>query len=131
MNDTSGAKKQADRRSGVLEWSIAAASGLAVAVLFGFLLFEALTASDAPPTFTTHPAFIREAGGLYYVTVTVNNDGPKAAADVTVTGDLQQQTASATLDYAPANSQSEVTLVFSEPVEQDALRLRVESFREP
>ena len=135
MKPSSKTNDTASRRTEALEWWIAAISGIAVTGLFGYLLFTALTSSNRPTTFDTRVAAIRQSEGLHYVTVSVTNRGSQAAADITVSGSVEregkEERASANLDYAPADSNSEVTLVFSEQVDQEDLDLRVEGYRKP
>ncbi|MBW4656795.1 MAG: hypothetical protein KME20_27670 [Kaiparowitsia implicata GSE-PSE-MK54-09C] len=135
MNRSVKINRKADRRTELLEWAIAVISGVSVAALFGYLLLSAIMSSDKPTFFDTHVATIRQSDGFNYVTVSVTNMGSHAAADITVTGSVErdgkEERASANLDYAPAESRSEVTLVFSGEVVQEALDLRVEGYRDP
>jgi uncharacterized protein (TIGR02588 family) len=128
-------ESKANQRGELLEWAIAGVAALAVLTLFGFLLFEALTTPETPPAFAMQVTDLRQEGGMHYVTIAVHNKGASAAADARVTGSIdvggEAETATAMLDYAPANSKAEVVLIFSTPVDVNALRLRVESFRSP
>lgn len=129
------AKSQQDRSRELPEWIVAGLAGIAVASVFGFLCFQALTTSDTPPTLTAQAVTVREDHGLHHVLVSVRNWGDEAAADAQVSGrvsrDGEEHTATATLDYAPANTGSEVTLVFSLPVEPADVEVHVEGFRAP
>ena len=120
--------KQATER---LEWIIAAFSSLIVLALVGYLAFLALTEKGGAPRLVLAVAETDESRPGY-VLVAVSNEGEATAGDVQVEGTLPEgETAEVTLDYSPANSETPVTLVFSMPVQETEIALRIKGFTDP
>ncbi|WP_052049519.1 hypothetical protein [Leptolyngbya sp. KIOST-1] len=86
-----------------------------------------------PAVFTVEPGAVRTANGLYYLPVTIKNDGDATAAEVTVEGSLgagsTEEIATTTFDFIPAHSDAETVLIFSQ--EPTAATVRVISYQEP
>jgi len=80
-----------------------------------------------------HIARLLEQEKGHSVVVTVRNDGHATAADVQIAGMLAGDplVRHVTLDYAPAQSEREITLTFETPVTVEALDLRVLGFVDP
>ena len=120
--------RQSDER---VEWIVAAFASLLVLALVGYLLFIAVTDTGGPPRLLAEIDEI-DASRPGYVVVTVRNEGESSAADVVLAGTLADgETAEATLDYSPANSQTGATLVFPRSVTADEMEIRVKGFGEP
>ena len=126
--------KQDARNISPLERGVVAVSALLVIGLIGFLLYQAITDQGGKPEFALSVASI-DPQRPGYVDVTVQNQGDGAAADVEVEGTRPtqdgQEVSTARLDYSPAQSELSVTLIFSEPVAEDQLALRVTGYAEP
>jgi uncharacterized protein (TIGR02588 family) len=117
-----------------IEWLLAAMSGLVLAGLCGFLVYEAITARDGV-------AFIvLEAGrgfanpdGSHALPVIARNRGAAAAADIeiegTPVGGGETASGRTRIDYLPAGGHREATLVF--PADPGAVQLRVLGYSAP
>ncbi|MBP8252806.1 MAG: hypothetical protein KAX40_10610 [Herpetosiphon sp.] len=94
-----------------------------------------LWATDAndPPQFSIEKGETRQANNVYYLDLTVKNDGDQTASEVTLEGtivlDGEPETAQTTFDFFPGHSEREATLIFSQDP-QDA-DLRVISYQVP
>lgn len=117
-----------------IEWVLAAISAVVVVLLFGFLAVEALVKPDTAPTISLEAGSSRAVQGKTYVEVAVHNSGRQAAADVEIAGTAngdESLIAHAALDYAPAESEVHVTLVFDGTVAPEDVAVRVAGFRTP
>lgn len=131
------AKKAQSDAPVVVEWIIAGVSALVVIMVVGFLIHDAVTRDGGLPALVTeigatHPV----EGGGYMVEVDVRNLGHATAAAVQVEGtitlpDGTTETSQASLDYAPAQSRRQVTLVFRADPGAGALAVRPIGFTEP
>ncbi len=108
-------------------------SALIVAGLAVFLIYEGAARTGSEPVLSLHIARLLEQEKGHSVVVTVRNDGHATAADVQIAGMLAGDplVRHVTLDYAPAQSEREITLTFETPVTVEALDLRVLGFVDP
>lgn len=119
-----------------LEWVVASISSVIVVALLGFIGFEAVTKTGDTPDISFSIGDGTAMGSSYLVEVEVRNDGHVTVAGVDIEGvaDLgggESETGSVTLDYLPAESSTEVGLVFSQEVDPERVRLRVLGYRYP
>lgn len=116
-----------------VEWVLGSLSALVVAGLAAFLVYEGVTRTGSDPVLTLHVERLLEEEGGHSVIVKVRNDGHATAADVQIAGIMAGDplTRSVTLDYAPAQSEREITLTFATPVRAEALDLQVLGFVDP
>ncbi|WP_127752312.1 hypothetical protein [Devosia sp. 1566] len=125
----------AARKAGLIEWILAALSALVILGLASFLLVEALTKTGSHPELTLRLDAVRQTSDGFVADVTVLNLGHATAAEVGIEGTVgsgqDAVSGSVTLDYAPAQSQSPVALVFDRPVTPETLALRVLGYRDP
>jgi uncharacterized protein (TIGR02588 family) len=114
-----------------IEWIIACFALVLVLTLIVYLAVMAWTAGDSPPNLLLSAEHLDPARPGY-VEVTVHNDGRGSAADVQIEGTLPDgESSEATLDYSPANSEAQVTLVFTRPVQPEEVTLQVKGFSDP
>ncbi len=121
----------------VWEWIIAAAGFVLVVSAIGFTLYRAATEEKMPPQLSvTHDAPVPNGDG-YLVKFRVTNSGNQTAAAVTIEGELKSEdgtaeTGTATLVYAPANSERSGGLYFTKnPQPPATLKVRVTGYEEP
>ena len=119
------------------EWVIAAAGFLLVVGAIGFTLYRAMTEEKTPPKLTIKYDEPVPNGDGWLVKFRVTNSGNETAAAVAVEGELRNEdgsteTGTATLAYAPANSERSGGLYFSKkPPSASALKIRVTGYEEP
>lgn len=120
-------------RAHAVEWVLGGLSALVVAGLAAFLIYEGTTRTGSEPILSLHIERLLEHDGGHSVVVTVRNDGHATAEDVQIAGIMAGDplTRSVTLDYAPAQSEREITLTFATPVTLEALDLQVLGFVDP
>lgn len=89
--------------------------------------------SHNPVRFRLDRGAVRNEAGLFYMSITVINEGDATGAQVTVEGKLTasagEEISSTTFDFIPARSRSEGTLIFS--ADPTSAALRVVSFQQP
>ena len=118
------------------EWVAAAASAALVLLMIGFMLYEAAAKPDTPPQVEVRAGPVVRAGEGWRVEFVASNRGFRAAAGVKVEGELKRgeesvETAEATLDYVPGESQRNGGLYFSHDPGQHRLELRAHGYQEP
>jgi uncharacterized protein (TIGR02588 family) len=125
----------AARKAGTIEWLLAAISALLILGLAGYLLLEAITKTGGNPELSLRLDAVRQSPDGFVAELSVLNRGHATAAEVEIEGTLgsgpEAVTGSVTLDYAPAESESPVALVFDRPVTPETLALRVLGYRDP
>lgn len=116
-----------------VEWVLGGLSALVVAGLAVFLTYEGVTRTGGEPVLSLHIARLLDREEGHSVVVTVRNEGHATAADVKIAGMLAGDplVRQVTLDYAPAQSEREITLMFALPVRKEALDLQVLGFVDP
>jgi uncharacterized protein (TIGR02588 family) len=117
-------------RATKLQWVIAAVSSVLVLLLVGSLVLDAITQSGGEPVLRAQVMSVNEDRDGYAV-VEVRNDGRATAASVEIEGVAGPLRARAVLDYSPAHSTQEVTLVFPEVVALGQVEVRILGFAEP
>lgn len=117
----------------IIEWILSGASAMLILALSGFLVYEAMTKTGGEPVLSLHVARILERADGQEVVVTVRNEGHATAADVEIVGRVAGDPLirQVSLDYAPAESEREVTLRFATPFSVDALELFILGFVDP
>lgn len=118
-----------------MEWILAGLAAVAVLALFGYLVYDGLTSGQGGPLIELRRGDITGTDPLY-LDVTVSNTGHGAAADLDIEGQADRPSgepaaAHVTLDYAPAESDKSITLVFPADIDRDSIELHVAGFREP
>lgn len=119
-----------------VEWVIAALSAVLVLALAGFIAFEALTRTGGEPRVALTVERMLAIADGYAAKIQVRNDGHVTISDVVIEGaisldDGETQTASVTLDYLPAGSDTEIGLGFSQEIDPERLALRVVGYTYP
>ena len=119
-----------------IEWIVAAISAVIVLALFGFILFEAVTKTgDTPDIHFEIERGVAMSDG-FALEVTAHNDGHVTVAGVQIEAEAdlgggESEVSSVTVDYLPAESGTEVGLVFSQEVDPERVRLRVLGYTYP
>lgn len=120
----------------LLEWIVGAIGLIIVVGLIIFLIYEALTESEQPPTIVVDAVSVDPAGENYLVRFEVNNTGGQTGADVTIEGTLNSngevvETSYVTVLYVPPDSMREGGLYFTHNPDQYELQIRVLGYRIP
>lgn len=124
---------QANQRT---EWIVGLTSAAIVLALFGFILFEAVTKTGNTPDFHFEIERGVALSDGYALELTAHNDGHVTVAGVQIeaVADLGQgetETSTVTVDYLPAESGTELALVFSQEVDPEQVTLRVMGYSYP
>jgi uncharacterized protein (TIGR02588 family) len=115
------------------EWVSLIISILLLACVVGTVVALWLSSSDKAARFRVDRGTIRSEAGLYYLPITVINEGDTTGAQVTVEGKLKgaesEESTSTTFDFIPARSSAEGILIFiGEPGRAE---VRVTSYQQP
>lgn len=123
--EDSPGKSRNDEQAKTSEWIIAAVSSVVVAAMTGFLLYQAFTNGTPVPALDVVVERVVATPGGYRVEIRAANNGDATASGVTIRGEVradgQTETAEVTLDYVPAQSSQDASLMFR----NDPARYRV------
>lgn len=119
-----------------MEWLVAAIGLILVVGAVGFLIYKAVGEKDAPPNIVVSVDSIIPRGDKFLVNFRVKNSGATTAAALTIEGELKNgeqsiEVSTATLAYAPSNSERKGGLFFSENPQNFDLQIRATGFEEP
>lgn len=118
-------------RTPLAEWIVGGLGLLGVVAMLAVLLLEIAVGERAPPALSISTGQATPSPTGWVLPVTVRNTGDRTAAGVEVEGALGEQTATATLDYVPAQGSAEAGLIFAADPRGQAVRLRVSGYAEP
>lgn len=110
-----------------IEWVVGAIALAIVAALLGVIAYDAVAHDGGAPSLRVSVASVDASR----VVVSVDNDGDRAAADVTVEGIAGGARSEARLDYLAGRSRREATLVFPAPPRPEDVKLRVLGYTVP
>ncbi|WP_038162108.1 hypothetical protein [Verrucomicrobium sp. BvORR106] len=118
------------------EWIVAGIGLVVFASVLGLMVWDAVAGDQSPPRITVQVDSIAPSGDGFLLKFLARNDGGETAAEVVVDGESptpggQTETASATLDFLPAHSERRGGFFFKTKPDQNTVRLRASSFREP
>ena len=115
------------------EWVSLIISIAVLAGVVGVVIALWLSPSNEPARFRIDRKAIRNEADLYYLPITVTNEGDATGAQVTVEGRLgasgDEQTSATTFDFIPAHSSVEGVLIFN--TEPTSAELRIVSYQQP
>ena len=119
-----------------LEWLTAAIGFVLVAGAIGFMIYEAAAKKDSPPNISVRIDSINPTSGGFLVNFSVKNSGAMTASALTVEGELKKdgasvETSSATIDYAPSNSERRGGLIFTKNPTDFDFTIRATGYEEP
>ncbi len=129
MSNTS----ESGQQRSTAEWLSLVISLLILATVVGLIVFLWITPSDEAARFSVQTEQVREVDGVFYLPVTVRNDGDSTASEVLLEGSLmvdgQEEAPTTTLDFVPGHSEREATLIFSaDPAQAE---IRIVSYQKP
>lgn len=124
------------RETPVWEWIIAAFGLILVVAATGTTLYRAVTEESTPPILEFSVEAIVPTANGYLVEFRVKNTGNQTAAGLAIEGELKRgeesvETSTATLAYAPANSQREGGLFFTKNPSDFELNIRASGYEKP
>lgn len=105
-------KPDAEARPPVLEWIMGGLGLLMVLGCLGVIAGEILRPAG-PPVLEARLEAVRGQSGAWLAEVVVENTGGETVAAAEIEGRLGDETASATLDYVPAQGEEKVVLGFT------------------
>lgn len=117
-------------------WGIGLLGLLFVLGSIGFMLYEAIAGDSSPPDVIVEIDSILPARNGFLVEFRAINEGGRAAAGLTVEGELRNgaqivETSDSTIEYVPSHSEREGGLFFTlDPREYD-LQLRAKGYETP
>ena len=129
-------KPEKHRKTPFWEWLIAAVGLILVVGTIAVTLNRAVNEKKSSPQLKVSVESTEPNGDGYLVKFLVENSGNQTAAAVTIEGELKSgdetvETGSATLAYAPANSERRGGLYFSKNPQQFDLQIRATGYEEP
>tara|TARA_R110002167_G_scaffold47169_10_gene139938 strand:+ start:835 stop:1215 length:381 start_codon:yes stop_codon:yes gene_type:complete len=106
-------KKSSDSSTGrpVLQWVMAAIGGVVTLGAMGLMIRDAVR-DPAPAALSARVIEVQSTDAGQVAIVRVRNDGDDTAANVSLEGVADGQTATATLDYVPGHGQAKAYLRF-------------------
>lgn len=134
--DSGGSGKRAQSGTSPAEWAVAAASSMLVLGAMGYMLFEALTDSSTPPAIVVEAGSVTRIPSGYVVQFRARNHGQQTAQELRVEGTLRGdsgtvETASATIDFVPAEAVREGGLFFSADPRRYQLTIEPKGYSKP
>ena len=125
---------QTDNKSDThrIEWILGACAGLVILAIIGFLGFEAITWTGRRPELSLHVVDQRDTEIGKEMVIEVRNDGQATAASVEVAGTTDGRSwRQVTLDYAPAQSRREVTLILPASPSSEPVQVKIAGYVDP
>jgi uncharacterized protein (TIGR02588 family) len=127
---------QKEKQIPFLEWLIAAIGLVLVVGTIGFMLYQAFTVKDTPPSFKTNVERIEQVNSGYIVIFKIINEGEQTASGVEIEGEIKDgdkiiETSGVSLDYVPSKSESKGGLFFKQNPKQFQLEIRAKGYSEP
>jgi len=121
------------------EWAVAAAGGMILSAIVGFLVYEAVARppQTKPEITATGGEAVKLASGIFLVPISVKNAGHETGAGVTVTGSLVGdgdaviEESAVTFAFVPQHSRETGGLYFSADPSRYRLAIRVEGYTDP
>ncbi len=118
-------------RTPLAEWIVGGLGLLAVAAMLAVLLLETAAGPPTPPRLSLDAGSATRGPSGWVLPVTARNAGGRTAAAVDIQGVLGEETATATLDYVPAQGSAEAGLIFAADPRGRPVSLRVAGYAEP
>jgi len=120
----------------LIEWVLAGVSAVLLFGVIGLFLFEALTNDGGGPVLFVKAEAAEDTGAGFRVPFTVQNTGDMTAAAVVVEATIvppgqPEERAEATLDYVPAQSETNGGFFFEADPRGLDLQVRVLGYQEP
>jgi uncharacterized protein (TIGR02588 family) len=126
----SGGPESGKEKNGI-EWAITGLGGALVVFVFGFLIYEWVTATGAPADLHITLGEVEQDGSFVEIPVTVENKGGKVAEGAVIEVCVRPDECSeVTFDYIPFESTVSGRVGFRGPLPA-APTTRVVSFRDP
>lgn len=124
------------RDTPLAEWISAAIGAGLIILTLGVLTREAMTTRNAPPDLRAEVMGVSPTGAGYRVEFRVRNLGTRAAAGVSVVGQITVdaktvEEAETLLDYVAAESMATGALQFASDPRQGELSIRVVGYQDP
>jgi len=128
--------QERQKETPVWEWIIAAVGLIFVVAALGTTLYRAITEETTPPILEISVKAIVPTSNGYLVEFRIKNTGNQTAAALTIEGELKRgaesvETSTASLAYAPANSQREGGLFFTKNPNEFELNIRALGYEKP
>lgn len=139
MSMGEGSEKQERQREDntpILEWVVAGVGLVLVVSAIGFLLYQAAAGKLSSPDVTVQVESIVTLRSGYLVKIKIINHGDATAEGLVVEGELKKgeeqiEVSHTEIDYAPAHSEKQGGLFFSQDPRQFELRVRALGYEEP
>lgn len=119
-----------------MEWVTGLASAGLIVALIGYVGWNAVTETMAPPEFAIEATGMARVTGGYRITFDIENRANTTAAAVIVRGELKRgdeslETVDVTFDYVPGESQSSGAILFASDPGSAQLTLRAIGYSDP
>lgn len=130
---TSLDSNRASRVGRGVEWAAAVFSGVIVMAMIGFLIFQAVTASEAHPDPVAIVDQVTPANTGFQLAFRARNAGKATAAEVTYRATLRQDglivdSADVTFDYLPARAERQGAFIFTQDPRRFDISVRAVSY---
>jgi uncharacterized protein (TIGR02588 family) len=129
-------KQQEQDAIPIWEWIVAGVGLVLVAVVIGFLLYEAFSGKRLPPDVKLSVESVLQTRNGYLVKITAVNEGGQTAEGVDIEGELTTGTellerSRTTIDYLPPRSEKQLGLFFTRDPRKFQLDVRSLGYEEP
>lgn len=118
-----------------LEWTITVISGLIVAFVFGFLIYQIIYEEQKPPDIEVVLGSVTQKDGAFSVPITASNKGSETAenvvVEVTFKKDSIEERSEITFQYLPRNSSVKGWISFLSHPEPHQLKSRIMGYSTP
>lgn len=120
----------------LLEWIVAAFGLVLVVGTIGFMMNQAFTVKDTPPSFKANFERIDQVDSGYIVIFKVINEGEQTASGVEIEGELRRgaesvEKSNVTIDYAPSKSELKGGLFFKNNPHEFQIEINAKGYTEP
>lgn len=111
-------KREPNLKGSPLEWAVASVSGVIVAGLIGFLIFQAFDQVNTSPDPVALLGRVSAVSDGYRLEITATNKGGATAESVMFSAELRRgdrtvETADVTFNYLPAHSERDGAFIFA------------------
>lgn len=119
-----------------VEWAVGIVSAILIALIIGWVGFDALTEKDQSPAFKTVITRQEPIEGGFRVEFDIENSSNRTAAAVVVRGEVRDgdrviEAAEATIDYVPRQSKASGAIIFFSNPDQRQVRIRSVAYSDP
>lgn len=127
---------ESSQETALIEWIFGIISACLVLAMIGWVGWQALSSTGGKPLLSIEILNQTKQGPSFEVEFLIKNDGPMAAAGVTVQGELTAngqslETREVVFDYVPAHSEMDGVLLFKNDPKTSEMDIRASGYTDP